>query len=41
MIGASGLDISIIGLKAQFVDICKQRGFEMLPDATKGKFKLP
>ena len=37
----SWLGVSIIELKYQFVDMCKQRGFEMLPDATKGKFKLP
>ena len=37
----SWLCLPIIGLKAQFVDMCKQRGFEMLSDPTKGRFKLP
>ena len=37
----SWLGVPMIGLKAQFVDMCKQRGFELLPDNTKGRFKLP
>ena len=37
----SRLGVSLIGLKSQFVDMCKQRGFEMIPDPTKGRFKLP
>ena len=38
----SWLDISIIGLKAQFVDMCTQRGFEVDPESVKGgRFILP
>ena len=37
----SWLGVPLIGLKAQFVDMCKQRGFEQLQDPTKGRFKLP
>ena len=37
----SWLGVSMLRLKAQFVNICKQRGFEMLPDVAKGTFKLP
>ena len=37
----SWLGVPLTGLKAQFVDMCKQRGFELLPDPTKGRFKLP
>ena len=37
----SWLGMPLIGLKAQFVDMCKQRGFEQLQDPTKGRFKLP
>ena len=37
----SWLGISMIRLKAQFVDICTQRGFEPLPRSMEGMFKLP
>lgn len=36
----SWLGVPLIGLKAQFVDMCKQRGFKMVHDAMKGRFKL-
>ena len=37
----SWLGVPIIGLKAQFADMCKQRGFKMAPDSTEGRFILP
>lgn len=37
----SWLGVSMLSIKAQFVSLCKQKGFEMLHDATKGIFKLP
>ena len=36
----SWLGVPMIGLKAHFIDMCKQRGFEPLPNSKEGLFKL-